>query len=68
MHADQQLRSTMIDMLVFLGRPDSDPLFALSLQGETQLTQDLEHVHFIDETPKWRGLEQVYVHPLHLHL
>lgn len=27
--------------------------------GETQLTQDMEHVHFTDETPKWRGLEQV---------
>jgi hypothetical protein len=32
------------------------------LQGETQLTQDFEEVHFMDETPKWRGIEQVTCH------
>ena len=30
-----------------------------NVQGETQLTQDFEEVHFMDETPKWRGIEQV---------
>ena len=38
------------------GRP---AVLQANVQGETQLTQDFEEVHIMDETPKWRGIEQV---------